>query len=740
MKKGIKITIIVVSSIVLLILLIAIFISPIAKNYIEKNSKELVGRKISMENLKINIFTGTLKIDNLNLYEKNEKDKFVSFDTLDVDVSLWKLVAKKVNIDHIYLSGFSATVLQKGDWFNFNDIIEHFSKKDTNEKKDTTPSDWKIILHDIRISKSKFVYKDLLINSQWKLKDLALNIPIIDLSNVNSKIDVGLNFVEGGSLKTKIKWAPEKNSYLVGVSLKNFSVGMVLPYLQESMNLKNMTGKLTTNLKIKGQTQHLMNFTISGDATLNNFSLTDNKNRNVVSFDKFYTDVKNVDLNKNQYLFNTLTINGISSMFEMYKNNTNNFSFLMKPTKQSKKSAKNTKNEKEKPMIVKIENLKINVKEFKISDLTILEPFHYKVSDINVNSKHFSLNQKNKIDVSANLGKGNLKVNYDGNFNSLSNMELTINMKNVQLKDFSAYCVNMFSCPLTKGTLALRSQTRIANNMLKSVNKLDLYEPKVGKKNKKLNAEYKKIPLALGLYVITDKDNKAVFNIPVTGNISNPKFSYKKIVIKTVCNLLIKVAEAPFTLLGKALGISGDGLHEIDLRPGQKDFSSEQYGKLSDIAKVLKSKTEMTVSFKQKISYEDAIEQLSTSILKKQYYLSLHPELNNSSIDLFDKEDVKKIDINSNEVKTFLDNELKKNNLSTDGSSKEKAIRLYGMKAEERLVASCQERNTKLISYLTTKEGIAANRIKVSTMSIEEMKKESKTQYKVTLSVNGEEE
>ena len=148
----------------------------------------------------------------------------------------------------------------------------------------------------------------------------------------------------------------------------------------------------------------------------------------------------------------------------------------------------------------------------------------------------------------------------------------------------------------------------------------------------------------------------------------------------------------------------------------------------------------MTISFKQKISYEDAIEQLSISILKKQYYLSLHTELNNSSIDLFDKEDVKKIEINSDEVKTFLDNELKKNNLSTDGSSKEKAIRLYGMKAEERLVASCQERNTKLISYLTTKEGIAANRIKVSTMSIEEMKKESKTQYKVTLSVNGEEE
>jgi uncharacterized protein involved in outer membrane biogenesis len=222
-KKGAKITIIVAGSIILLIAFVAIFISPIAKHYVETHDKELVGRKIRMDKLKINIFTGTLRINNLTLYEKNGKDTFVRFDTLDTQVSLHKLLGEKVDVEHIYLSGFSATILQKNDWFNFNDIIEHFTKKKPDEKKDTTPSNWKVILNDIQIKKSRIVYKDLAIGSKFSLKDLALNVPIIDLSNQKSNVDVGLNFVTGGSLRTKINWNPLKNYFLIDVNLKNFS-------------------------------------------------------------------------------------------------------------------------------------------------------------------------------------------------------------------------------------------------------------------------------------------------------------------------------------------------------------------------------------------------------------------------------------------------------------------------------------------------------------------------------------
>lgn len=738
-NKGAKITIIVAGSIIVLIALVAIFISPITKHYVETHDKELVGRKIRIDKLKINIFTGTLKINNLTLYEKNDKDTFVRFDTLDTQVSLHKLLGEKVDVQHIYLSGFSATILQKNDWFNFNDIIEHFTKKKPDEKKDTTPSNWKVVLNDIQIKKSRIIYKDLAIGSKFSLKDLALNVPIIDLSTIKSNVDVGLNFVTGGSLRTKINWNPLKNYFLIDVNLKNFSTAIVLPYLQETMNVSSLSGRLNTNIKIKGQTKHIMNLNVFGNVSLNDFLIKDNKSKNIVSFDRLYCDINKIDLNKNQYLFNQLTINGIVSSYEMYKNATNNFTYLMKPSKPSKTSSKSIKKGKEKPMIVKVKDVKINVKTFNIKDLTLIEPFDYNIKDINITSKDFDLNGKNKIDVVANVGKGDLKVNYEGTLNSISNMNLIVKMKNIQMKDFSPYVKNMFSCPLTSGTLALKSQTKITNNNLKGINKIDLFDPEVGKKDRKLKTEYQKIPLKLGIYVITDKDKKAMLDLPVSGNINSPEFSYKKLIIKTLCNLLVKVAEAPFNMLGKALGISGDGLQSMDLTSYQRDFSSEQYAKLMLLAKIAKSKPQMVICFEQQIEYDKAIKDISMNELRKHFYLSSHPEIDKTKIDLLNKEDLKNVDEKSDECKAFIDNELKAKNLSTSGSVEEKAVRLYGQGAQEKLISYCQSRNEKITSYFTTKEGLSANRLKITTMTIDQMKNANKTQYKISLSVKGDE-
>ena len=63
-----KVLIITGLTLVALLLIVAFAVSPIAEKYIENNSKELIGRKIEMENLSVNIFTGRLKIDDCTLY------------------------------------------------------------------------------------------------------------------------------------------------------------------------------------------------------------------------------------------------------------------------------------------------------------------------------------------------------------------------------------------------------------------------------------------------------------------------------------------------------------------------------------------------------------------------------------------------------------------------------------------------------------------------------------------------
>jgi hypothetical protein len=65
-----------------ILLILALSISPIVKHYIEKNSKELIGRQVLMSGLHINIFTGSVEADSLRMYEAAENAVFASIDNL----------------------------------------------------------------------------------------------------------------------------------------------------------------------------------------------------------------------------------------------------------------------------------------------------------------------------------------------------------------------------------------------------------------------------------------------------------------------------------------------------------------------------------------------------------------------------------------------------------------------------------------------------------------------------------
>ena len=102
--KILKISTITVAVLVAVFIIIACIFSPIAKNYINKHSKELIGRQINIKGLYINIFTGYARITDFQLLEANDLDTFVSFDTLSVDMSLHRLLANEVRINHISLT------------------------------------------------------------------------------------------------------------------------------------------------------------------------------------------------------------------------------------------------------------------------------------------------------------------------------------------------------------------------------------------------------------------------------------------------------------------------------------------------------------------------------------------------------------------------------------------------------------------------------------------------------------
>ena len=126
MKKGLKIFLIITGVFVALIAAVLIALSPVATNYVNTHGEELVGRKLSVEKLKINLLTGHVAIHHLKLYEDDGTTEFVTFDTLDVRARLLRLIGKDVYLSHITLVNPHVRLVQDGKRFNFTRLIDHF--------------------------------------------------------------------------------------------------------------------------------------------------------------------------------------------------------------------------------------------------------------------------------------------------------------------------------------------------------------------------------------------------------------------------------------------------------------------------------------------------------------------------------------------------------------------------------------------------------------------------------------
>ncbi len=120
MRKGL---LLIVISLVSLILVVALAISPITKSVLENHSKEYFGRKVSMNDLSLNILSGRLKVSDFTIYEADDTTPFVTLNLFDVNVNLKKLLTKTCEIESILFSNLTINVTQNGEKFNFTDIL-----------------------------------------------------------------------------------------------------------------------------------------------------------------------------------------------------------------------------------------------------------------------------------------------------------------------------------------------------------------------------------------------------------------------------------------------------------------------------------------------------------------------------------------------------------------------------------------------------------------------------------------
>lgn len=636
MKKPLKITLITLGSILAFILLLFILVSLfggcIAKGYVNKHAEGLIGRKASVEHVGLNLFTGHVNIRGLEVKEDDGVKKFAGFDTLDVSVVLRKLLGQTVDVRHITLSGLDAQVIQQGTRFNFTSIIEHFQKDSTEveEPEDNVPSPWVVSLHNIRIAHSGAQYSDLGVGSHWGVNDLNITVPDFSIGGKDAT-DAGitLELEDGGSLTADAEYNASTNDFDAILKLDKFSLNQVLPYLSSSMNLEAIKGNLKVDAKAKGNLSHILDMAISAQASLDGVELLSQGSFAVASLAHLGVDLNKLVISENLYDIANVELSGLNASYELFADSTNTISRLLKkkePVAETPAETPDTATSApKKAMQLHVGHVSLSDINLTYADNTLPVPFRFPVTNIRLQANDLTLSGTNNARLFANLPHGGAAiVNWKGNISDWKqSQDLRLTIKDLHLTDLSPYLLAYFGQPFTEGIFSFTSYNTIHNSQLKGENKIDIYKPTIGDRRKDIDAKLN-LPLKAALYILKDKDDKVILDVPIAGNIDSPEFNYMKLVWKTLGNLIVKVATSPARALGNLFNGDEDDDHLfMAFDPSEKDFSSEQFYQIDKLADLAKHDENYLINF-DLVASPDQDSSMAASNRRRNSILSHH--------------------------------------------------------------------------------------------------------------------
>lgn len=602
MKKPLKITLIILSSIVAFILLIFLIVSLfggcIAKNYVNNHAQDLIGRKANIDHVGVNLFTGNIAINGLTVYEENGSDKFAGFDTLDISVSLLRLVGQTVYVRHFTLAGLDVKVMQDSTRFNFSSIIEHFAKDSTEveEEKDTTPSNWAISLHKIRLANGSANYTDVRKQSHWGFNDLTILVPDFTIGGEeNTDAGLTLQLADGGSLKIDAKYNAGSNDFDASLSLTHFTLNQAKAYVTDIAKIDEIKGTLNLTAKASGNLSQVMDMTISAEAAIDNVDIIDNNKSSVASLNHLGVDVNKIVLSQNLFDIESINMNGLNARFEQFKDSTNTFSRLLIPqenqtagTGSAETAQPDTATTDAKPMQLHLNNLALTDINVTYADHTLPTDFVFPITNLRIESKDITTSGNNNARIFANLPNGAVAIiDWNGNISQWKqHQSLKLNIKGLHLNEFNPYMLSFFGQPFNEGIFSFTSYNTINNSQLNGKNRIDIFKPTLGNHEKGVKPKLR-LPLKAALYILKDKDDKVILDIPISGNIDNPEFNYMKLVWKTLGNLIVKVATSPARALGDLFSKNNDELF-ITIDPEVYDFTSEQFYQIDKVVELAK--------------------------------------------------------------------------------------------------------------------------------------------------------
>ncbi len=239
---------------------------------------KLTGRAASIEDIDLNLFTRRLVVRNFRLAERDPAKAFVEFERLEARWSWLSLLAAHIRLTDVRLVTPVVRLTRTGPReFNFSDLLHLIPPADPKAK--ATPSRLKLSVDHLGLVLGSIVIRDEGVSPPLDFRIQGLTIEAGGLTTRAGRPagHLALQSKVGGSpfelSSDEIRLAP--GAVALGVTIKDFDLTQVLPYVPPAIPAGPYAGRLGLHLRLgldrgpEGVTRAV----VTGDVTLTDLAL-----------------------------------------------------------------------------------------------------------------------------------------------------------------------------------------------------------------------------------------------------------------------------------------------------------------------------------------------------------------------------------------------------------------------------------------------------------------------------------
>lgn len=609
-----------IPAIVMVIIAVFLFFaSTIVRNYVVKNSVELTGRKVAIGDLHFDYLHVAAKASDVVMYEKNEVDSFVAFKSLDLDFSPWKLLRREFSFAKIHIADPQISIEQYAEGYNFSDLMQNQDSAQVEQPEKQSLTRYSI--YDIKLSNGQIRLYDKPVDNRIALTNLNFALPLIAWDNKKSNVGAQFSIGSQGLVRVDAEIDNEQNNYVVLLNTSDIQLNPVSNYLTDYMDVQSINGLLTSDIKIEGSLDDLMNIAVTGAGKINNISVVDGQGETLLSVPEARTRIRGLNLKTFAFNFSSIELDQPDLIITRGKDQTNMERFFAPLFNADTVQAVQITLEKGQEVTTSyaIDTLIIKQGRMNYTDNTLNRPCVVNLTDLNLKlenlsdkSTHMPVSFSTQINNGGKLA-GTAVVNMQDYFD----ISLNAKLSKLDLVSFSPFSEFYIASPFTQGWFNYDMGLEIKNGKLKNENEIHIQELEFGKKT--TDQPVMKVPIRLALYVMKDGNDNIDIHMPVSGSTDDPKFRVGKLIWNAFLNVMTKAALSPFKALSGLAGTDPEKMEYVRMDYLQDSLTVEQREPLDALTRILLKKPDLVVEMSQRTNENMEKERLATQLTKQNY-------------------------------------------------------------------------------------------------------------------------